>query len=135
MLDALLSDGAGKTLFERDAEFVKGLHQLRVNVIHTLRTAILLAYRRVSIVGDSLIVNLWKIDMSPRWLLLSEPVAISIKTELEEPFRFTLLLRDETYHIFVEPFIYYFCLYICGEAELILLLRHVPYKLIRFTHS
>ena len=41
--------------------------------------------------------------MRPVGTLESEPVMISLEAELKEPLGLFFLLRDETYHIFVEP--------------------------------
>ena len=69
--------------------------------------------------------------MSPSGLLQRLPVAESLQAEVEHPFGFTFLSRDEPNDILVQPFLYDFGMYIRREAELILLFSHLTDVIIR----
>ena len=75
------------TFFEGDAEFVEGLHQLRIDFIGTFQ---ILSLCRVSIIGDGLIVDFRQMDMPPRRCSLRHPIAVGLQTEIQKPFGLTL---------------------------------------------
>ena len=85
---------------------------------------------RVSVVGDGLIVYFWQMHMPPCGLLLRQPIAIGLQTELQQPVWLSLFLGDEPHHILVQSLLYNFSVYISGEAEFVFLLRDATYKLI-----
>ena len=91
----------GQPLFQRDAQLVEGAHQLRVDVI-SARGPLLLRRRRVGIIGDSLIVNLRHVEMRPCGLRHLLPDVKGIETELQQPCRLVLLVRDETHGVLSE---------------------------------
>ena len=65
----------GKTLFERNAQFVESLHQFGVDF---LALCIVLLLRRIGIVGNRLIVDVGQTKMSPCGLCLCLPIAESL---------------------------------------------------------
>ena len=86
-------------LVERDAEFVEGLAQLRIYFVEVLGTLFLLGG---CIVADSLEVDFGNVEVSPAGHLHSEPVAVGFKSEVEQPLRLALHLRDVAHHILIE---------------------------------
>ncbi len=115
-----------QTFLEGDAQFVERLLQFGVN----LSVALGFLCHRVGKVTDVLVVDWRHMHMPPRGLLQRLPVAESLQAELQHPFGFTFLSRDEPNDILVQPFLYYFGMYIRREAELILLFGHLTHKLI-----
>ena len=113
-----------QSFFERYAELVECLHELRVYLL----LLILLLCQRVGIIRDCLVVDLRQVHMSPCGLLERLPVAERLKAELEHPVGLALLLRDQSHNILVETFLYDVGVHVCGEAIFIFLLRHLSHK-------
>lgn len=72
--------------------------------------------------------------MSPCGFLLLLPVTESLQTEVEHPHGLAFLLRDQSDDILVQSFLNNVSMNIGGEAEFILLLRHLTYKIVVITH-
>ena len=72
--------------------------------------------------------------MSPLRLRLLLPIAESLQSELQHPFRLPLLSRDEPNDILVQPDWYNLCMNVRGEAELVFLFGHLTDVLILFFH-
>ena len=104
------------TFFERDAQFVESLHQFGVNLLF----AFVLGFGGgVGVVGDGLIVYFGQVDMGPRRLFKGLPITESAQPKFQKPFRFTLLLRNQSYDIFVESALNDFGVHIGREAVFI----------------
>jgi hypothetical protein len=114
-----------EALFERNTQFVESLLQFRVYLFvgRLLR-------QRVGIIGNGLIVYFGNVDMSPRWLLQGCPVIVSLETEVEHPFRFAFLPRDEPHDVFVQPLINDFGMHVGSESELVFLFGYLLDKLV-----
>ena len=61
-----------------------------------------------------------------------QPVAICLQAELQQPFRFSLLLRDKPHYIFIQPALNDVCMHVGRETVLILLLSEFLYIFIGF---
>ena len=108
--------------FQGNTQLIEGFYQLRVYLVHTLRSIFLLR-QRIGIVGNSLIIYLRNTEMCPCRHLHRQPVTICFQTELQQPFRLVLLRRDQPYNIFIQPTLNDFRMHVGGEAVLVLLLR------------
>ena len=115
-----------QSLFQGNTQLVERLLQLRIN----LTVALGFTGHRVSIVADTLIVNLGYMHMSPFGLRLLFPVAERLQAELEHPLGLPFLSRDEPNDVLVQPFLYYLSMYVGGKAKLVFLLSHLTYKFI-----
>ena len=105
--------------FKRDAEFVKSLHQFRVNLLLSL---VALLLRRVGVVGNRLIVYGREIHMSPRRRFERQPVTIGFEAKVQKPFRFSLFGGNEANDVLVQTFLNDFGVNVGREAVFIFLL-------------
>ena len=116
-----------QTLFQRNAQLIERFFQLRINLF-----VFGFAGQRVCIIGYVLVIYLGKMQMSPRGLLLFLPILIGLQTEIQQPLRLILLLRNQANDVFVESFFYDFGLHIGGKAKRIFALCHLFNKTIFF---
>ena len=68
-------------LFQWNTQFIKCLHQFRIDFVHALRTFLLLS--RVGIIRNGLIIYFRNIEMSPCRHFHCQPMTISFQTELQ----------------------------------------------------
>lgn len=73
--------------------------------------------------------------MSPCRLRLLFPIAESLQSELQHPFRLTFLGRDEPDDVLVESYRDYLRMYVRREAELIFLFGYLTDVLIFLFHA
>ena len=66
--------------------------------------------------------------MSPCGLFECLPVAERLQSELEHPFRLSLLLGDESHNVLVESLLYDVGMHVGGEAVFVFLLSHLAHK-------
>ena len=111
-----------QALFQRNTEFVEGLHEFGVNLLLSL---LVFLGHGVSIVGDGLIVYGGQVDVSPGGLLQCLPVAESLQPEFEHPLRLLLLLGNQPHHVLIESSLNHFGMHVGREAELIFLFSHL----------
>ena len=88
------------TLLKRDAELVKSLLQLGVN----LRLLLCLA-ARIGIIRYLLVIYLREADVAPRRLLQGFPIAESLQAQVKQPPGFFLARGNHAHNILVEPFL------------------------------
>ena len=113
--------GQCHALFKGYAELVKGFHQLGVDFFLPFAFFLL---GGVGVIGYGLIVDGRQVDMRPVRLFQREPMAISSQTEVQQPIRLFLFLRDESDDIFVQTGFDDVGLHICSKAVLIFLFGH-----------
>ena len=87
-------------LVQRDAEFLIGAQQLRVDVIKRFWCVVYRLRRRV--VADVLKVDARVFDVGPLRLLHRQPVAIGLEPPSQEPLGLLLLGRDEANDVFAQ---------------------------------
>ena len=75
-------------LFQRNAQLVVGIQQLRIDFVETLRSRAL-APRR-GIIGDRLEIDRRMTDIRPLRLGQGQPVAVGLEPRLQQPFRLLL---------------------------------------------
>ena len=112
--------GKSLTLMKRNTELVECLLKLRINL---LRTVLCLLW--CGIVDDVLKVDFRNIKMSPFRKDHLLPVAESLQTELQHPFRLILLRRNKTDYILIQTLRYELLLDIRHKAVLILLVCNI----------
>ena len=84
-------------LFEGNAKFVEGLHDLGVDAA----TVVAVVFARSSVVRDSLEVNGRYAEVRPLRRCHCLPLAESLEAEVEEPLRFLFFGRDEADNLLV----------------------------------
>ena len=130
--------GQRHAFLQGDAQLVEGLHQFRVDLLLSLLPLAprsLPLSRGVGIVGDGLIVDVGHLEVAPSGLFQSEPVAVGIQAELQQPVRLALRHGDEAHDIFRQTLLDDVRLDVGGEAVLVLLLRHLAHKAVLFLHA
>ena len=105
--------------FKRNTEFVKSLHQFRVNFLLSFVTLLL---RRVGVVGNRLIVYGREIHMSPRRRFERQPVTIGFEAKVQEPFRLSFFRGNEANDVLVQTFLNDFGVNVGREAVFIFFL-------------
>ena len=88
-------------LFERDAQFLEGLHQLGIGLVEAIERRLLL---RGTVVVAVLVVDLGVVHMRPVRLLHLQPKAVGFKPPLQHPLGLVLLRADEANDVLVQPF-------------------------------
>ena len=88
------------TLLKRDAELVKSLLQLGVN----LRLLLCLA-ARIGIIRYLLVIYLRQADVAPRRLLQGFPIAESLQAQVKQPPGFFLARGNHAHNVLVESFL------------------------------
>ena len=116
----------GQAFLQRNAQLVESLLQLGIN----LSVTGWLLCHRIGIIGDLLIINRRHMHMSPLGFCLLFPIAESAETELQHPFWFPFLSRDEPNDILIQPLLDDFRMYVRRETKLIFLLSNTTHKLI-----
>ena len=105
---------------KRYSQFVESLFKLGINLFRTV--AVLLGS---GIIYNVLEINLRDVQMSPCRNLHPLPLTKSVQTEIQQPLRFLLFRRDETYDVLIQALGDEFLLEIRHEPVLIFLSRDV----------
>ena len=115
-------------LLQGDAQLVKGLLQLGVNLLFVAGS--LLAGS--GIVADVLVVDVGHMHMAPCGRFERQPVAIGLQAKLQQPLGLTLQSRDAAHHILVKSLGDDLGLDVGHKAVFVLSLRRFLYNLIPF---
>ena len=121
-------------LFERYAEFVEGLLQLRVDVVHG-SPRLPLGGLGGGIIDDILKIYLRDVEMGPGRQLHRLPMAEGGQPVLGHPFGLLLLAGYEPDDLFVQSARNGLRIYIGCKTVLVLLFRNIAYYLIALFHA
>ena len=121
--------GQNLPLFQRNAELVEGLGQLRVNLLRPV--SILL---RGSVIYNILIVNMRHIQMTPFRGLHRLPFPECVETEVQKPLRLSLPLGNHPDNVLVQAFRDKFLLDIGDKTLLVFLGGYVPEQFLFFVY-
>src|ERR1700722_14015046 len=120
-------------LVQRNAELRIGLEELGIHFGEALR-AVLLGLR-CGIVGNSLIVDRREFDVRPMRLAHREPMPQGLEAPRRQEFGLTLLARDQSHDVLVEPRRHGVRFNISDEAVLITALEERFKSASAFTHG
>ena len=110
----------GLALVKRYSQFVESLFKLGINLFRAVTVLL-----RSSIIYNVLKINLRDVQMPPRRDLHPLPLTKSVQTEIQQPLRFLLFRRDETYDFLIQTLGNEFLFEIRHEPVLIFLSRDV----------
>ena len=116
-------------LFQRNAELVEGLGQLRVNLLRPV--SILL---RGCVIYNILIVNMRHIQVTPFRGLHRLPFPECVETEVQKPLRLPLPLGNHPDNVLVQAFRDKFLLDIGDKTLLVFLGGYVPEQFLFFVY-
>ena len=121
-----------RPLMQWNTQFVEGLHQFRINLIHTFRSLFLLRRR---IVNDVLIVDGRNPEMRPCRHLKRLPVAERFQAERQQPIRLVLLCRNQANGCFIQSAMNDICINISHETVFVFATCYFIQYIVRIFHT
>ena len=88
-------------LFQRDAQFVEGVHQFGIHLVHAGKLFFLFGYGEICYV---LIIRSFEVQVTPFGLFQGGPMAVCLKAELQQPFGFVLACGNHAHYVLIDAF-------------------------------
>jgi hypothetical protein len=118
--------------FQRDAQLVVGVQQLRIDLVETLRTRAL--FPGCGIIGYGLKIDGRMGDIRPLRLDQGQPVAVGLEPRLQHPFRLLLACGNQVDGLLIEARRHSICLDIGDKTVLVACSDQVSYSFFCRTH-